>query len=260
MLSNEQDKEKISEDASWAELLELMTSPDPQIRDGWALEQLAEGILSGRWKSEHPLILANTLNHFDYSEIQARTFAPLILCWLLQTGARDEEIFERCSRWYLEENDTRGYDAQLGWLHAIAHGADCLGYCGQYKIATGEQILSVFAKRILKDCEVWTHQEEARIVLAIIRTLYYQPETKLSSFFQPLTDALYIWEEKKKEENSPGGRAAWLTNLQMTLNTFYLCANERIRLDDKEKTLPRAEEIKENLMSLNRRTLEWLLK
>ena len=33
--------------------------------------------------------------------------------------------------WYPAETDLRGYDQKLGWLHAVAHGADLLGAFGR---------------------------------------------------------------------------------------------------------------------------------
>jgi hypothetical protein len=34
--------------------------------------------------------------------------------------------------WYPAETDLRGYNPELGWLHAVAHGADLLGAFGQH--------------------------------------------------------------------------------------------------------------------------------
>lgn len=81
------------------------------------------------------------------AEVQARTFAPLMLTWVVDAG--DREAFEAVARWYPAESDTRGYDDDFGWLHAVAHGADYLGECARTGIATGREVLDLLAARLI---------------------------------------------------------------------------------------------------------------
>jgi Protein of unknown function (DUF2785) len=68
----------------------------------------------------------------SHTGIRARTFAAMILAWVVLRDARTEELPVECvpgwqatfAAWWREETDLRGWDAQLGWLHAVAHGAD----------------------------------------------------------------------------------------------------------------------------------------
>ncbi|MBC9958070.1 DUF2785 domain-containing protein [Yimella sp. cx-51] len=47
--------------------------------------------------------------------------------------------------------DTRGYDDELGWLHAVAHGADFLGSSAKVGAATPSEVLQPIAYRLVHD-------------------------------------------------------------------------------------------------------------
>ena len=66
----------------------------------------------------------------------------------------------------------RGYDAKLGWLHAVAHGADLLGVLGRHAQVGPERMLALAARRMLADSDyVWRDQEDDRLGYAIALTL-----------------------------------------------------------------------------------------
>ncbi len=72
-------------------------------------------------------------------EIQVRTFAALILAEVVErdmaSGRATAEAVLRWrdafAAWYPAERDLRGWDERLGWLHAVAHGADALAAFGR---------------------------------------------------------------------------------------------------------------------------------
>src|SRR6202034_786369 len=72
-------------------------------------------------------------------ELQARTFADLILAEVVErdmtSGRATAEASLRWrdafASWYPAERDLRGWDERLGWLHAVAHGADALAQFGR---------------------------------------------------------------------------------------------------------------------------------
>lgn len=150
------------------QLLDGLASPDPAVRDGWAYSELAEGIEGGRFEQDRLQIRTAALEHLGSAQVKARTFAPLILAWLIDAGDRNRGAFEAVARWYPAEVDTRGYDDRLGWLHAVAHGADYLGDCAQAHIATRPQILSLLAARLLGPGPAWHDQEGARVAHAAV--------------------------------------------------------------------------------------------
>lgn len=208
-----------------------MASPDPAVRDGWAYRELAEGILAGRFADDLAEIRRRILTHVDHPQAQARTFAPLVLCRLLRAGERDRSMFEACARWYVHESDTRGYDPELGWLHAVAHGADCLGWCVQVGIAEAEEVFAVLAARTTTEADVWGDQEEARIAAAIVRILRARPDADLGALFGPLTTALTEAERAFAVAEAPFMPPRWLANLQALAHTLYVCGREPVLLD-----------------------------
>jgi len=62
----------------------------------------------------------------------------------------------------------QAYDAQLGWLHAVPHGADHLGTAAAAGLASPEEVLGILARRIAAPAEMWQQLEEARIGVAIL--------------------------------------------------------------------------------------------
>ena len=117
--------------AGWVDDLR---SPDPALRDDGAFTALAGSVSAGD-ADEHLSALgdAGTALLGD-QEVQARTFGALLVALVVERGATaDRELphlddwLAAFSRWYAAEDDLRGYDPTLGWLHAVAHGADALG-------------------------------------------------------------------------------------------------------------------------------------
>lgn len=248
------------QELSWQELCQLMTNPDPQVRDGWALEALADGILSGRWDADLEGIRDTALANLKHPQIQARTFAPLILCWVIEAGMRDRVIFEGVRDWYRSESDLRGYDPKLGWLHAISHGADCLSLCGKYQIATAEEVLAELADRVVSCCTAWVQQEDARIVHALLQVLEANPDANLDDWFTPLNEAVKRQEKAMDQPDYNFGiDGPWLTNLRAVLMLSTVCA-EGGAIAGGQFIMPAcASELKERSLALIGKTLSWFI-
>lgn len=96
------------------QLLDGLASSDPAVRDGWAYAELAEGIESGRFDGQWPTIRAAARDHLTSDAVQARTFAPLILAWLVDAGDRDRDAFTAVAAWYpAEQPRDRDTNAQV---------------------------------------------------------------------------------------------------------------------------------------------------
>ena len=244
---------------TWQELLIAMTDRDPLIRDGWAYQELAKGLEDGRWSEELPQICTQVLTHFQHPEIQARTFAPLILTWLIGAGQRQRSFFDTCAQWYLTEDDTRGFDPERGWLHAIAHGADCLGICVKEGIATAEEVLSVLAQRVISEGSAWADQEEARIAVVVLQSLKVDPQVNLDSLFTPIEQALSKVEEIFATADVTFMPPRWLANVQSLAHILYVCANESVLLDGERFFIAKADELGKRSLGLTRRLLDWLI-
>ena len=73
--------------------------------------------------------------------------------------------------WYPAETDLRGYDQELGWLHAVAHGADLLGAFGRCPQVDPASMLRLAADRLLAPTDyVLRDREDDRLGYAMALT------------------------------------------------------------------------------------------
>lgn len=169
------------------DLVGMLASADPAVRDDLAYPVLAVWIRRGALDDQlHRIGDAMTLRLSD-PRIQARTFAPLILASTVNrdtAAATNRHLLDPNTivgwldgflDWWLAEADIRGWDSELGWLHAIAHGADLAGAFGEspHLDATAlSRLLVAIAERIVAQTTYqYAHQEEDRIGYALRRIL-----------------------------------------------------------------------------------------
>lgn len=209
-------------------LLDGLSSEDPEVRDGWAYAELAEGIDDGRFDNDWAHIRAAALTHLQSPHVHARTFAPLMLTWLIAAGDRDRGSFEAVARWYLHESDTRGHDDRLGWLHAVAHGADYLGECARAGVATGPEVLDLLAARLVGPGPAWRQQEQARVAHAAVLALADCTEEEASGWLNSVGLALDSLADNHMQP-ATGPPPAWLHNTHTTCTCLYLALSEKPR-------------------------------
>jgi hypothetical protein len=116
------------------ELVAMLGSPDPSVRDDTAYPVLA--IWTGRGVIDGQLARLGDMlaGRIGAGPIYQRTFAAMSLSWVILRDATTAELSDErvlgwlgtFGSWWAGETDLRGRDADLGWLHAIAHGADLL--------------------------------------------------------------------------------------------------------------------------------------
>jgi hypothetical protein len=153
------------------ELLTLLRDPDPVIRDETAYTVLA-GLIPSLDESICHELGDQLAGWFTDPRLHVRSFAALTLAPIVDRGLFDPSWLTQFERWYLSETDLRGYDEELGWLHAVAHGADLLGAFAQRQQVAPAQILAIAAERILQPTEyVFAEMEDARVAHAIALTL-----------------------------------------------------------------------------------------
>jgi hypothetical protein len=179
-------------DHTLTELLDGLASPDPGTRDGWALEELADGILEDRW-SEHELdrIAAVCLERLAAPRAEVRSFAALVLTVLVEAGHGRAAWVAPVTSWWLTEDDERGWDETLGWVHAVAHGADLVAALGRADLAHPARLLEVLAARALTPvAATWRDLEEARLAHASVLLLEgVTDEQAATRWVDPLYDA-----------------------------------------------------------------------
>ena len=170
-------------DPKLSALVDDLRSPDPLVRDTGAYSSLAalqgDGLLD-----DHLVELGDrALDLLGDDEVQARTFGALLLALVVDrdnlTGRATDDAVRRwaegLARWYVAEPDTRGHDAQLGWLHAVAHGADAVGeLAGSPRLGRDELValLDLLVRRTTAPTPTyWLQNEDDRVAVAVMAVL-----------------------------------------------------------------------------------------
>ncbi|MDX6301826.1 MAG: hypothetical protein QOF53_3040 [Nocardioidaceae bacterium] len=240
-------------------LLAGLASEDPSVRDGWAYEELAAGIDQGRFAGDIDLIRATAVTRLLSDQVQVRTFAPLILTWLVHSGDRDRDAFDAVASWYLSETDTRGYDVHLGWLHAVAHGADYLGACAAAGIARGPEVLEILVRRMLAGGAVWQDMENARVAAAAALALARCDREESTAWLAPIDDALRTLEEAASANPESDRPPAWLHNLFAACCTLYVALAEQPRDGETALEVPHADHARAGMAQVLGDMAPWLL-
>jgi hypothetical protein len=210
-------------DALAAELSQALADPDPQVRDGPAYTVLSGWLESGVLDSQLDWLGDQMADRFADPRIQARTFAPLVLAWVIEAGAFAEHWADAFEQWYPAETDLRGFDESLGWLHAVAHGADLLGVFGCHPQMRPERMLDLAARRMLAETSfVWRDQEDDRLGQAVALILARPDITAAQSTgWLQLVDATFA-------EGQPGPVPPFASNSMRTLRMLYLLADRGV--------------------------------
>jgi len=217
-----------------AELIGMLRSPDPVVRDLQGYAVLANWIRRGELSNEQLRALGDELvPRFGDPEIQARTFVPLILNSIVSAGVFEPSWVPPFERWYVAEEDLRGYDAKLGWLHAVAHGADLLGTLGLHPAVEPVQMLRLGIGRLLTPTPyVLRDMEDDRLAYALAITLTRDD----------LTDAdatLWLDPAIRALSNPPvEGITPEVTNTVRTLRALYLLVDHGMRLPKADRLTP----------------------
>lgn len=206
-----------------AEASAALRSSDPLVRDDQAY------VLLRRWIPFLPPTIRSELGaemarRFTDPEIQSRAFAPLILTALVRQGDYDRDWESAFSRWYPAETDLRGYDDDLGWLHAAAHGADLLGALGQCPRTDPLPLLNLARARLLAPTDhLFDALEDDRLGVAIALTLARQELTEAEAvdWLQPIAQEF--------TDGRPGPVPAQISNTLRTLRVLYLLADRGVR-------------------------------
>ncbi|MFJ5018514.1 DUF2785 domain-containing protein [Streptomyces griseoluteus] len=168
------------------ELSVMLLSPDPAIRDDCAYTAAARWIGEGHLDDVLEALGDTAANRFIHPEIQARTFASLILCCVLTRGhtapgllpkQAAERWYAEFSAWYPVEQDTRGWDDSLGWLHAVAHGADSAAAFAKALPDRRTELLDLCARRMTAAQSDYRYAqlEDARLARALLLRAWPSP-------------------------------------------------------------------------------------
>jgi hypothetical protein len=245
------------------ELCAMLASPDPEVRDDTAYPILAQWTARGVVDGQLRALGERMLDGLSHGEIQARTFAAMILAWVVLRDARTEELPVECvqrwraalATWWLDETDLRGWDARLGWLHAVAHGADALrafGRSPRLGVSDLRGLLDLAVDRLLDDAGyLFAHGEDERIAYAVasVLTRTELPVAEATGWLDRVHAAV--------EAGEPGPTPAWASNTLRTLSSLYVFADRGVRWYDPDTgalgapvVLPHAEAVKDRIVAV----------
>ncbi|MFG2908914.1 DUF2785 domain-containing protein [Kitasatospora sp. NPDC048286] len=204
-----------------AELAEALGDPDPEVRDGYPYAVLAAWIGRGVIDGERCLALGDLMvERFTHPRIEARTFAPLVLVMIVNQGHLRPEWIDAFADWYRSEADLRGRDETLGWLHAVAHGADLLGACGRRPEVDPGPLLVLAAERLLVPTDyLFAEREDNRLAraLALVLTRPDLTPERSTAWLSTVGDAFVGMER--------GPMPVWASNTVRTLLALYALAD-----------------------------------
>ncbi len=168
-------------------LLEMLASPDPEWRDGFAYPILATWIGRGVYSHDELCSLLRILEQrlevglgkTKSDSVFARSFAVLTLAVLVNNPvlaleqAEVQRLLEVVLSYLKREQDLRGFVPKKGWAHAVAHTADLLDEFAvnpHVESVELEKILSAITKKVAAKT-VWLFDEEDRLSYAAARVL-----------------------------------------------------------------------------------------
>jgi uncharacterized protein DUF2785 len=216
-------------------LIADLGSPDPALRDDTVYPLFVTWIRDGSLDESLVSIGDRLAAMLVGPAIQARTFATLILGWTVRRGVvvgipaavvrRWQAAF---AAWWSAEKDLRGYDDQLGWLHAIAHGADTVRAFALAPTAGDSDLrslLSLVTSRLLTPTDyLFAHAEDDRVAYALAVTLAQPALADHVTWLDPIATAFAAGE--------PGPVPAWVANTQRTLNSLYVALDRGVIVHD----------------------------
>jgi hypothetical protein len=173
------------------EVSELLGSPDPELRDDLAYSILVRWIyrlnvlqtpdllaLTDEWRGN----LKIGIGESGTNSVLKRSFSAL--CLSLMANREEKKPFLGEPRYhqllaeaiaYLQaERDLRGYDAQLGWIHASAHTSDLLQALARSPMLTKDEensILVAIATRLSTAPLVYAQGEQDRMAAAVVAVI-----------------------------------------------------------------------------------------
>lgn len=227
----------LSQQEAVAELVGMLRSPDPVIRDELAYTVLGRFIPD--LDADACTVLGDEMaGRLTDRELHVRSFGALVLASVVNRGLFRKQWLEAFEAWYPHERDLRGYDQELGWLHAAAHGADLLGAFGLHDQVRPERMLDLAAVRLRTPTGyVFAELEGCRLAHGIALTLTRGEQDTV--WLDSLSAVL--------DEDDAAHVLPYVTNIIGVLQALYIFADRGVRRtwsDTQVMTLPGARQLK----------------
>ncbi|MEO6237269.1 MAG: DUF2785 domain-containing protein [Vicinamibacterales bacterium] len=174
------------------ELTAALGSPDPELRDDLAFATLSNWIYRRRLLTPddlRPMVrtlqdnLRSGIGETGTDAVLLRSFSALTLSVI---AARDNEepfltadeysrLLDSAISYFHDERDTRGFDADKGWMHSVAHTSDLLKFLARntrLPVAGQARLLSAILLKTHDTPAVFAEGEDermARVVISVVR-------------------------------------------------------------------------------------------
>lgn len=161
-------------------LLQHLGDTDPQIRDNLLFNQFAKWAINHEFSNDQLLYITKEIlvTKINSENTLTRSFAALWLAVILDTHKSAPflpnelltQIVQTAPKVLLAELDQRGFDSELGWVHAFAHEADYVATSIEYWKETTldkKEILAIFP-HIIQLSDRFTANEEGRLAAIIL--------------------------------------------------------------------------------------------
>ena len=172
-------------------LAHCLDSPNAELRDRIGYEVLTYWLRKGELTPETRKALRQSLQPWlargdgaPGSDAIARAFAALILSELVRADRLDPrwtpeelaDLVNAAAEMVRQERDYRGLDAEIGWIHTVAHGSDLLWQLAQHPGTSADQhramLMALASQFQREDTPPFVFNESdrtARVVVAVIQ-------------------------------------------------------------------------------------------
>lgn len=99
-------------------------------------------------------------------------------------SAEFDRLLHSALEYLRDERDTRGFDAEKGWMHSVAHTADLLKFLGRSRhLGARDQsaILGAISDKLNEIDHVLAHGEDERLARAVV-SIVTRPDADMPSF------------------------------------------------------------------------------
>lgn len=240
-------------DTTLRSLADDLASPDPTVRDDGAYAALARLVRDrGLGTDDRAWLASQMLARLDHERVEARAFAPLVLASLVSAGDVGPDWVEAVSRWYVAEQDLRGHDPALGWIHAVAHGADFFGACGAAGVGDASALLEALGRRLVAPTTfVWRDQEEDRLACALALVLARDDVDEATSVgWLDHVRAMFA-------AGAPGPVPAEASNTMRTLRSLHVALGEQVLRSGRPVAVPHADLVRREVAGLLAEVTPW---
>lgn len=223
------------------EMNALLGSRDPVLRDEVAYAAAERWILRDRVVSDADVVrlmelwsgnLDDGLVTTGETRTLKRSFSALCLSLVAArhattpflTAPQTQQLVERVFDYFQRERDLRGYDAEVGWVHGIAHAADVLKFLARsrdWTPANGRQLLAAVRARIdaVDTVFVWGEAERIGAVLhSAVRREDAEPAVLDTWLGQWAADHAALWARAPRIEPA---RYARVENAKQVLRALH---------------------------------------